>query len=267
MDFDLLGRLFGHRVAKRRLERRRSNQRVKPRLEALETRLVPSATPHLLKDINPGTASSSASQFTDVGGTLFFMADNGVSGQELWRTNGAAAGTVLVRDINPGSASAFPVHDPLLYSLMTNVSGTLFFSAYDSSHGYQLWKSNGAGAGTAMVRMIQPPSPALSPLLQLTNVNGTLFFVADNGVYGQELWKSNGTAAGTILVKDINAGSEGSTPDFLTNVNGTLFFQADNGVSGPELWRSDGTPAGTVLVKDLNPGSTGSQSRQQRIFS
>jgi ELWxxDGT repeat protein len=261
MAFNPLGRLFDKRGGKRRQAKCRSRtlaHQVKPRLEALETRLVPSVSPHLLKDINPGTAPSNAGQLTDVSGTLFFQAKNGVSGQELWRTNGTAAGTVLVRDINPGAPSAFPISDPILYTLMTNVNGTLFFSAYDSSHGYQLWKSDGTGAGTSMVRMIQPASPALSPPLQLTNVNGTLFFVADDGVRGQELWKSNGTAAGTITVKDINAGSEGSTPDFLTNVNGTLFFQADNGVSGPELWRSNGTPAGTVLVKDLNPGSTGS---------
>ena len=37
-----------------------------------------------------------------VGKTLLFRASDGVSGAELWKTDGTEAGTVLVKDINPG---------------------------------------------------------------------------------------------------------------------------------------------------------------------
>ena len=37
-----------------------------------------------------------------VGGLLFFTADDGTTGLELWKSNGTAVGTVLIRDINPG---------------------------------------------------------------------------------------------------------------------------------------------------------------------
>ena len=45
---------------------------------------------------------------TAVGDTLFFTADDGVNGNELWKSDGTEAGTVLVKDINPGSGSSSP---------------------------------------------------------------------------------------------------------------------------------------------------------------
>src|ERR1700751_100276 len=58
-----------------------------PHLEALEDRLLPSLTPHLLKDINPGSASSAASPgFVEVNGVSYFRAYDGVHGTELWRS-------------------------------------------------------------------------------------------------------------------------------------------------------------------------------------
>src|SRR6516164_3533609 len=52
-------------------------------------------------------------------GALYFSANNGVNGNELWKSDGTAAGTVLIKDINPGSASSGP-------AFLTNVNGTLF---------------------------------------------------------------------------------------------------------------------------------------------
>src|SRR5262249_1725539 len=86
----------------------------------------------LVKDIYPGGAWSYVYQYpqgywqytpysswpanlTNVNGTLLFTASDG-NGRELWRSDGTAAGTVLVKDINPGSSS-YP-------SDLTNVNGT-----------------------------------------------------------------------------------------------------------------------------------------------
>jgi ELWxxDGT repeat protein len=41
---------------------------------------------------------------TNLNGAVFFRA-NDVHGIELWQSNGAAAGTVLVKDINPDVAA------------------------------------------------------------------------------------------------------------------------------------------------------------------
>ncbi len=219
-------------------------------VETLEDRSLPSA--NVLADINPGSASSNPNYLTNVNGTLFFTANDGVHGDQLWKTNGTAAGTVMVTDINPAGLGP---------KYLTNVNGTLFFTGSDGPDGVELWKSDGTAAGTVMVKDIKVGSGGSNPSY-LTNVNGTLYFSANDGVHGYELWKSDGTAAGTVMVKDISPGSANAYPKFLTDVNGTLFFSANDGVHGYELWESNGTAAGTVMVKDINPGSTGSYPKE-----
>jgi ELWxxDGT repeat protein len=115
-----------------------------------------------------------------VGGTLFFGAKDGTHGRELWRSNGTAAGTVLVKDIRPGGGESFPKY-------LTNVNGALFFQADDGTHGPELWESNGTAAGTVLVEDIFPGNVGSLPSF-LTNVNGTLFFAANDGVHGDEPW-------------------------------------------------------------------------------
>ena len=137
----------------------------------------------------------------------------------------AAGEPELVKDINPFGPS-FP-------NDLTNINGTLYFSADDGSNGRELWKSNGAERGTVRVKDIRPGGGDSSPS-NLTIVDDWLFFRASDGISGTELWKSDGTAAGTVLVKDIYSGTTGSDPYDLTIVNGTLFFRANDGISGAE---------------------------------
>src|SRR5262249_5059384 len=145
---------------------------------------------------------------------------DGVSGAELWESDGTEAGTVLVKDIRNGVAGSFNESAP---GFLTDVNGTLFFSADDGLRGIELWKSDGTEAGTVWVKDINPGEAQSYPW-HLTNVNGTLFFAARDGTSGEELWKSNGTGAGTVRVKDIFIGAASASPSWLTNVNGTLFF-------------------------------------------
>ncbi len=101
-------------------------------------------------------------------GTLYFRANDGTNGYELWKSDGTSAGTVLVRDILLGAYGSNP-------RSLTNVNGTLYFQATDGSSGYELWKSDGTSAGTVLVHDIQSGANSASPGY-LTNVNGTLYF-------------------------------------------------------------------------------------------
>jgi ELWxxDGT repeat protein len=239
-------------VRLQKVSRRRSGRcfRRRDHVEELEIRQLLAADVRLIKDIAPGSPSSSPSQLTDVDGNLFFTAEATAGDVELWTSDGTALGTKLVKDILPGPNGASPRE-------LTSVNGILYFSARNVLNaGFELWRSDGTESGTFMVKDIRPGDSG-AQLDELTDVNGTLFFSATNGTSGMELWKSDGTAAGTVLVKDIRPGSGNSNPKHLTNVNGTLFFAATDGVHGTELWKSDGTADGTVMVEDSVVGDKG----------
>ncbi|MBX3414754.1 MAG: hypothetical protein KF708_18850 [Pirellulales bacterium] len=256
-----------------------------------------------VKDIRPGTDSSSIDDMTNVGGTLFFSANSGVPGHELWKSDGTETGTVLVQVFNDGQSHGlgkFTVASGELYFAETRwteagdrlwksdgtvdnaeimlasqpeysiqelveVDGIVYFGyGRVLTNHTDLWKSDGTAVGTELVKF-GVTTIAGSSISGMTNVSGTLFFSApapSNGIPNYELWKSDGTEAGTVVVKDIavtevSPGIISSHPRNLVNVGGVLYFTANDGTHGRELWKSDGSETGTVMVKDLSPGTTG----------
>jgi ELWxxDGT repeat protein len=203
----------------------------------------------MVKDIYTGSTSSLAnagnpSNFCAMNGKLYFTG-NDANGAELWVTDGTAGGTVMVKDINPGSGASQP-------SRMLAVGSTLYFRATDGTNGTELWKSDGTSGGTVMVKDVSSGSTSSNPD-QLTVIGTTLYFQANDNVNGVELWKSDGTGGGTVLVKDIYPGATGSAITNMTTNGSILVFSADNGTNGAELYKSDGTGANTTLLKNINP--------------
>ena len=101
----------------------------------------------LVKDINTKPGGCNPYNLIDVNETLYFIGNSGIYGNELWKSDGTEAGTVMVKDILDGSGSSN-------ISFLTNVNGMLFFRASDQVHGSELWKSDGTEAGTVMVKDI-----------------------------------------------------------------------------------------------------------------
>jgi ELWxxDGT repeat protein len=188
--------------------------------------------------------------FIDVNGTLFFAANDGVNGIELWKSDGTDAGTMLVKNIASSNASCFINY----YFEKLDVNGTLFFEASATQENNELWKSDGTAAGTQMVKDLNPGSNGSNPQ-NFTSLNGELFFThAYNGL-NQELWKSDGTEAGTVIVKSFGSGYDDDLITQITAVGDRVFLTVDDGIHGFEAWMSDGTECNTVLVADINPGS------------
>ena len=192
----------------------------------------------------------------------------------------------------PGSRTSVPEGPSGYLATLTEVGGTLFFTADDRTHGRELWKSDGTKGGHGPGQRTFVRVPAIVTPTGLTNVGGTLFFTAHDG----HEWGGGGrrhhgrhgpnqglpvrwtvrqrgdrrrrrvvlhfrrrcprrgtvevgrTEAGTVLAKDVRTGPPGA-PRVLTDVGGTLFFSTMEG-PGRQLWRSDGTEAGTVLIKE-----------------
>ena len=239
----------------------------------------------LLVDINPGSSNygfygygSYPSSFIEFNDRLYFSANNGESGSELFVSDGTAAGTQLLIDINPGVYDGY--YGPPSFLQGSNPSNfiefndRLYFSADNGESGRELFVSDGTSAGTQLLVDLNPgaydsyygPSfPQGSNPSNFVEFNGKLYFSANNGESGSELFVSDGTAEGTQLLVDLNPGAydsyygpsfpRSSSPSSLIEFNGKLYFAANNGESGSELFVSDGTAEGTQLVADINPGS------------
>ena len=221
----------------------------------------------MVKDIYAGQdfgnpRSSVPNNLSAVGNILYFSANDGTNGAELWMSDGTTAGTVMVKDIYAGQGT-FDPNSGQPYNL-TAVNNMLYFTADDGISGRELWKSDGTNVGTILLKDIDTSfgtdNPNSGSPSYLTAVGDTLYFSANDGNIGsgRELWKSDGTAVGTIMVKDIYVGIDtmgqpnSSTPSGLTAVGNTLYFSANDGINGTELWKSDGTTTSTILVKDIN---------------
>ena len=59
-----------------------------------------------VRDINPGASGSNAASLTAAGDRLYFSANDGVNGDELWTTGGTTATTVMVDDLNSSGSSS-----------------------------------------------------------------------------------------------------------------------------------------------------------------
>jgi ELWxxDGT repeat protein len=197
-------------------------------------------TATLVADIFPGLtngypSSSNPNNFVNINGALFFAADDGIHGNELWTSNGTAAGTRLFQDIDLAGVGSNP-------GPMTNVNGTVFFSADDGIHGDELWATDG---NTCTLFDLNPGQDASNPNLFMA-FGGQLYFIAFDDVNGSQLWRSDGASASMI---NFEPGISAS-PSWLTVCNGLLYFSANDSNYNSQLWRTDGT---TTTMISINP--------------
>ncbi len=166
-----------------------------------------------------------------LGDRLFFSAGGGEPGEplgeELWVSDGTAAGTVLVKDLWPGPGGSAP-------GALTVRHGRLYFAA-NGGQGRELWVSDGSTKGTRRLGALGPGSGDSAPR-DLAGVGRMIFFSAETAGQGREPWMSDGSAAGTLPLTEIHPGAGSSDPRYFTRAGGRVFFSASDGAHGEELW-------------------------------
>ena len=237
------------------------------------------------------TVTEGGTGFVNLNGETFFSGGTFSStGNELFKTNGTNAGTVLVKDIYTGvtgglMSGLYPAGNHIFFTandlagfglfasdgsvgnatkvLSMNLNhaqfrylGThnsiFYFSQNDSAHGNELWASDGTIGGTVLLDLNTEVEGSSDPG-GLTVMNNEVYVIANGGsAIGKEVFKTNGTVSGTSLVKDAAPGADDGVRSDLMAVGNLLYFQGyTSGVNNTELWTSNGTGAGTTKLAEV----------------
>lgn len=167
----------------------------------------------LVKDILPGPQGGLAdmqpmafSPFVVLGSSVYFVANDGVHGRELWRSNGTEKGTVLVGETIPGPQSGIESGTTHVPDSMVAAGGLLFFASRTVAEGLELWQSDGLTA--PVLRADVAPGPSSSTPANFRTDGRRLYFTADDGAAGSELWALD--LLPSLAVDDVSV-TEGDT--------------------------------------------------------
>ena len=207
----------------------------------------------------------------------------------LWETDGTATGTFELTTSGGNTVPGTPaISGEALYGFLpdppwsldlTVFNDQVLFVGRDTNFRYNLWTTNGTGAGTKELTGIAGAnaSGVLAAASTATNspdftvYNGAVLFNGLNnvgaGVHG--LWTTNGTAPGTHEVTGINgAATTGVNPIDMTVFNGSVLFNGVDGAGHQGLWVTNGTGAGTKEVTGINgAASTGIDPTDMTVFN
>jgi ELWxxDGT repeat protein/cysteine-rich repeat protein len=179
---------------------------------------------------------------------VLFRGRDGRVGSELWRTDGTAAGTVLVRNLNGAASSLdFGFAGARLRSFA-------LYRGFAAATGVELYRSDGTLGGTWQLADIRPGLGGSAP--SGFGGNDHRVYLSADGPDGREPWISDGGRPpdSTRQLRDIHSGRGSFDIARPVVVGSQVFFVAVDGDSR-ELWRSDGTPAGTVRIFSPVPSS------------
>jgi ELWxxDGT repeat protein len=225
----------------------------------------------LVKDLLSGQEGSGPKELVVMGGHLYFTAINwinrhGVRIRSLWKSDGTASGTVVVKDFNHfPSDPDYPEYEYDMYkvSSLLPAGEKLFFRVKMDVYEEQLWVTNGSPEGTFLLKEFGPDVILGRGIDDFFNLNGTLFFTWNYYErWNEELWKSDGTPEGTQLVKDFRANFS-DLANFTQHGNAlhfAVYVEDWYGEYETTYWRTDGNPACTMQIKDFYPTSSCSTS-------
>ena len=221
----------------------------------------------LVKDINTKKASTLVSVTGPTLGSkptglmvwknkLYFSADNGTNGEELWCSDGTAAGTVMLKDIN-ATGSSSPKNfsgyirqgqDPVTKQIVNQQF--LTFTANDGTTGEELWRSDGTAAGTVLLKDVKAGTRGSSASelrgLNTSTIAGATvithyYYSAIGGNNGRELWEfhplsnTHKKISPPVAPNTNPLGQAHNWP--WVQMGNALYFYANYDSNGGELWK------------------------------
>ncbi|HEX4955197.1 MAG TPA: ELWxxDGT repeat protein [Thermoanaerobaculia bacterium] len=207
-----------------------------------------------LADIRPGAEHGLPIERGPVsvaraGSRVYFGANDGLHGLELWATDGTPAGTVMVANLNPGAAGSEPTQ-------LVGSDDRLFFVADDGTHGREVWSIPAAGAAPVLLADVVAGAGSSVPQ-DLASDAGRAYWSAWTPLFGRELFASDGTPGGTGIVADLAPGAGSSSPAGFTRFGPRLYFGANDGSHGVELWA---LPVEAIFADGFESGNTSAWS-------
>lgn len=172
---------------------------------------------------------------------LFTWRADGIHGNQLWKTDGTAAGTTMLREFSLGLTSFTP---------LVSLGQRVVFGVDDGTRGVEPWVSDGTPEGTLLLRDVSGVAPGSSPS-DFAVANGVAYFAAKDELTGRELWRTDGTPQGTHLAADIHPGTPWSAPAGMSPVGNTLYFAATDPAFGRELLAYDLTDPAAIAIDDV----------------
>jgi ELWxxDGT repeat protein len=178
-------------------------------------------------------------------GEYYFPQRGSGTGLELWKTNGTAAGTSLVKDILSGTGSSSP---SLFYKLNNKV---IFSANYDATK-RGLFVTDGTTAGTNSLFL---NSFAIESE-ELAEYQGNLYGLFIDAAYSSvNLVKTNGTTTEVLVnipgVVGTSAYGRGENFKILSVINNRFIFMV-NDATACYIYTSDGTAAGTQIASTIS---------------
>ncbi len=173
-----------------------------------------------------GNDGFSVTEITLLNDKLYFAADDGTVGKEIWEFDPASGvdGTLTRRTGISGTGNTFP-------NSLAVFNGELFFQAFRNDVGAELWSYNSTTHAVTLIDDLNEGLPNSTPT-DLTPLNGSLFFAAFTPLTGSEVWQYDPTAnngAGSITAFDVDPGVSSGFPAYLVTVGNHLYFSSFNG--------------------------------------
>ena len=198
--------------------------------------------PEILRDIRPGQLGASPRGFVEFEGDLYFTANNGITGFELWRSDGTSSGTELVIDLWLGAEGGVP-------SDMHVMGDTLYFFGHNGDNGRELFKTDGTELGTVMVKDGIEGRRSVSGERMIV-VEDQLFYLGQtaDSADALRLWVSDGSESGTQSLEIDELQWNDSEQVWMTAVGDQLAIGSDR----IGVWLTDGTVEATRQI--ASPG-------------